>query len=138
MHRYPLRPPGQHTPSSPVRREAARPSLLGWWMLLTAPAGARWYSEAPTHQERERLRRAGLASIVAPILSLSTLLLVQQASDPGTLLAMVLCVLCPLLALMVFNRRGHPLAAALLIVGCMEVGIQVALLTTLRTGLSAA
>ncbi len=121
----------RHRPRSPN-------GVVAWWFRLTAPPGALTYSDAPTHQERERLRRAGLASIVAPMLSLSTLLLVQQASDPGTLVALVLCVTCPLLALVLFNRRGQQRLAALLIVGCMEVSIEVALLTTLHDGLSAA
>src|SRR5689334_7578042 len=87
----------------------------GWWLRLTAPPGARQYDQAPTHRQREHLRRSQLTSWTAPFVFLAPLLLLQQAAggDPGTTIAIVVLMFTSLLAL-IFNRAGQQVVAALL------------------------
>lgn len=101
----------------------------GWWLRLTAPPGARQYDLAPTHRQREHLRRSQLTSWTAPFVFLAPLLLLQQAgNDFGTTIAIVVLMSTALLAL-VLNRLGRQVAAALLLVLAMDVVIEGALIT---------
>lgn len=104
------------------------PGRFGWWVQFTAPPGAQQYDKAQTHQERERLRHANLVSFTAPFVFLSPLLLLQQATDPGTMVAIITLMVTSLLAL-VFNRMGQQVLAALLLVLAMDATIEGALVT---------
>lgn len=106
----------------------APPGRFGWWLRLTAPPGAQQYDKALTHQERERLRRANLTSFTAPFVFLSPLLLLQQAGDMGTMVAIVTLMSASIIALF-FNRAGHQVVAALLLILAMDATIEGALLT---------
>ncbi|GHO63523.1 hypothetical protein KSC_024150 [Ktedonobacter sp. SOSP1-52] len=95
----------------------------GWWIRLTAPPGTANYDQAPTYQERDRLRRAGLTSIVAPAVFIAPVLLVQQISDPGTMGAIISLMIVSLFALFL-NRVGRQQFAALLLIFSMEAIIE--------------
>lgn len=106
-----------------------------WWLRLTAPPGAASYDQASDRTQREHLRRAGLTSITAPFIFVAPLLLVQQATDLGTLVATAVLMFLVILAL-VFNRAGKQSIAALLLVFSMDCAIEGALLSagTLSSG----
>jgi|SRR5579883_1271293 len=104
------------------------PGRFSWWIRLTAPPGAQQYDKAPTHQERERLRRSQLVSFTAPFVFLAPLLLLQQATDLGTMIAIVTLMAVSLFAL-VFNRMGRQTLAAMLLVLSMDAVIEGALVT---------
>lgn len=101
---------------------------FGWWLRLTAPPGAQHYNEAGSHHQRERLRRSQLISFTAPFVFLSPFLLLQQASDPGTMAAIITLMATSLIALL-FNRTGQQVLAALLLVFSMDAVIEGALVT---------
>ena len=125
---------GRQSARSPDN-SVATGGLWNRWLRLTAPAGATAYYSAPTLTDRERLRRAGLTSAVAPFVFIAPLLLVQQAGDPGTTAAIVALMLVAPVAL-VLNRLGNQVAAALLLVIAMDVVIEGALVTA-KGGLGA-
>ncbi len=102
--------------------------LLGTWLRLTAPAGARNYENAPSRSQRERLRRAGLTSYMAPVVFFAPLLLLQQASNLATLVSIVTMMVIACIAV-IFNRLGKQTVAALLIVLSMDIVIEGSLLT---------
>ncbi len=102
--------------------------LLGTWLRFTAPAEARNYENVPSRSQRERLRRAGLTSYMAPFVFLAPLLLLQQASDPATLTSIITLMAISCIAL-IFNRFGLQTVAALLLVLSMDVVIEGSLLT---------
>lgn len=107
-----------------------------WWLRLTAPPSAANYDQVATDRgEREYLRRAGLTSIIAPFIFIAPLLLVQQATDPGSLIATAGLMFLVVFAL-ILNRNGKQVAAALLLVIAMDGAIEGALLSagTLSTG----
>jgi hypothetical protein len=108
--------------------------IVGWWLRLTAPPGAQHYDQANTIVEREHLRRSQLTSWTALFSFLMPLLLLQQASDPGTLIAIIVLAFISLLAL-IFNRVGKQTVAALLLVLSIDAVIEGALVTA-RGGLS--
>ena len=112
-----------------------RGGLWSRWLRLTAPAGTDTYYAAPTHEQRERLRRAGLTSAVAPFVFIAPLLLLQQAGDPGTTAAILALMLVAPFSL-VLNRLGHQVAAALLLVIAMDAVIEGTLVTA-KGGLGA-
>jgi hypothetical protein len=105
-----------------------RSGILGWWLRLTAPASAQQYDQANNHLTRERLRRSQLTSWTAPFVFFAPLLLIQQAGDPGTLVAIIVLTSISLLAL-VLNRAGKQTLAALLLVLSMDAVIEGALIT---------
>src|SRR5690242_719735 len=81
--------PGQPAQMQFSTRAEGRPAQSGglwnWWLRLTAPPGAVQYDMAPSPEARDRLRRAGLTSAVAPFVALAPFLLSAQASvDPIT------------------------------------------------------
>jgi hypothetical protein len=102
--------------------------LLGTWLRLTAPAGARNYENAPSRSQRERLRRAGLTSYMAPVVFFAPLLLLQQASNLATLVSIVTMMVIACIAV-IFNRLGKQTIAALLLVLSMDIVIEGSLLT---------
>lgn len=101
-----------------------------WWLRLTAPPGASQYEKAPSHQERERLRRSQLTSWTAPFVFIAPLLLLQQAQsgDIGTTAAIGILMATSVVAL-IFNRAGKQMVAALLLILAMDAVIEGALLT---------
>jgi hypothetical protein len=114
--------------SSPQDSPDHRRGIFFWWLRLTAPAGAEFYERAATRQERDRLRRAGLTSYIAPFVFVSPLLLIQQATDTRIIIG-ILGLMCASLVALVLNRRGHQIAAALLLVVSMDIVIEGSLLT---------
>ncbi len=106
-----------------------RAGILRWWLQRTAPAGTLDYGHAPTHQMRERLRRAGLTSFVALFVCIAPLLLLQQAmSDSGTAIGISVLITFALFSL-VLNRFGMQTIAAILLIFSMDVIIEGTLLT---------
>ncbi len=105
-----------------------RSGLVGWWLRLTAPPGAQQYDQANNHLARERLRRSQLTSWMAPFVFFAPLLLLQQAGDPGTLMAIIVLAATSILALFL-NRAGKQTLAALLLVLSMDAVIEGALIT---------
>lgn len=98
-----------------------------WWLKLTAPKGAQNYTEAENKKERDRLRKAGLISGVAPFIFFSPLLLSGQANDSGTITAIAICMLASVLAI-VLNRLGKQTIAAILLILAVDAAIENALL----------
>src|SRR5947209_2072973 len=86
-------------------------SRISWWFRWTAPRGVLNYAVAPTHRERERLRRAGLTSIIAPFVFFAPLLLLQQANEK-TIGISILLMLMTIIALF-FNKGGKQELAAI-------------------------
>lgn len=105
-----------------------RSGIGDWWLRLTAPPGAWKYDQAMSHQEREQLRRSQLTSWTAPFVFFAPLLLLQQATDVGTSVAIVVLMLASVLALL-FNRAGKQTLAALLVVLAADAVIEGAIVT---------
>lgn len=99
-----------------------------WWLRLTAPSGVQQYDHAESHRERELLRRSQLVSWTAPFVFFAPLLLLQQAADAGTFIAIVVLMLTSILALL-FNKAGKQTLAALLLIFSMDTVIEGALVT---------
>lgn len=135
MYEVPQAGGGRRSARETAAAVRKRTGFWSWWLHLTAPDGADTYYAAPTHEERERLRRAGLTSAVAPFVFIAPLLLLQQAGDPGTTAAIVALMLVSPLSL-VLNRRGYQVAASLLLVIAMDVVIEGTLVTA-KGGLGA-
>lgn len=106
-----------------------QPSRLSWWLRLTAPNGAQQYDRASTLQAREHLRRATLTSWTAPFVFFAPLLLIQQASDIKTLVAIIILMSASIVALFL-NRIGAQVMAALLLIIAMDASIEGALLAS--------
>ena len=127
----------QYNKTSAVPPRATDPQgFWGWWLRLTAPPHAGNYATAPNYADRQRLRRAGLISAIAPFVAIMPLLLLQQAGvDTLTLGAVVANVGIAAIALML-NRAGlQALSGVILVVG-MDLVIEAALLGAgLRGGL---
>lgn len=98
-----------------------------WWLRLTAPPGTESYSTFPDRSQRDRLRKAGLISYVAPFIFFAPLLLSAQATDPSTSIAIVVCMIAALVALFL-NRKGLQKSAAILLILAMDIVIENALL----------
>ncbi|GLV53426.1 hypothetical protein KDH_02800 [Dictyobacter sp. S3.2.2.5] len=103
------------------------PENTSWWLRLTAPPGTQSYDIIPDRKARDRLRKAGLISGVAPFVFFAPLLLAGQAADPSTLTAIGVCMAASVVAL-VFNRLGQQTVAALLLILAMDAVIESALL----------
>lgn len=111
-------------PHSATQSNRKNVGLLGWWLRLTAPSGALDYSDAPTRLQRDRLRRAGLTSLVALFLLAAPMLLLQQAvTDLATAAGIAVMTLITITAL-VLNRFGKQALAALLLVLSMDIIIE--------------
>ncbi len=102
--------------------------IEGWWLRLTAPSGAQQYDQAPGHRAREQLRRSQLISWTAPFVFFTPLLLIQQAADAGTLVAIVVLMFTSILSLF-FNKAGKQTLAALLLVLAIDAVIEGAIIT---------
>ena len=76
-----------------------------WWLRLTAPPGTETYATFPDRAQRDRLRKAGLISGVAPFCFFAPFLLAGQASDPSTRIAIAVCMIAAIIALFL-NRGG--------------------------------
>ena len=111
-------------PHSATQSKHKNGGLLRWWLRLTAPSGAQDYSDAPTRLQRDRLRRAGLTSLVALFLLAAPLLLLQQAlTDLATAAGIVVMMFITVTAL-VLNRFGKQALAALLLVLSLDIIIE--------------
>lgn len=111
-----------------------RGGFAQWWLSLTAPPGALQYEAAATSAERERLRRAGLTSFVAPFMAIAPVLLLGQASVDTITLVGILAFVAIIIGVLILNRLGQQTAAALLLVVGMDLVIEGALLGAGRQG----
>jgi hypothetical protein len=99
-----------------------------WWLQLTAPPQTQDYATASSYSERDRLRKAGLISGIAPVIFFAPLLLMGQATvDPITITSILACMVTAILVL-ILNRQGKQTLAALLLIAILDAVIEIALI----------
>jgi hypothetical protein len=103
------------------------PKNRAWWLQLTAPPGTDQYALAPNRVERDRLRKAGLISGIAPFVFFAPLLLSAQIKSPAASFAIIICIIAAIVALC-FNRAGWQKTAALCLILALDAAIENALL----------
>jgi hypothetical protein len=115
----------------------SRPKQKGdWWFRLTAPQEP----ANATFAQREAVRQGKLASLTIVFISIYTMLPLPSAllqGSPGFLVVLVITLLINAFALFVLNRKGHLIAAGLIIMSVLDAGFALTFLT-LPHGLSTA
>ena len=113
----------------------SRPKEKGdWWFRLTAPKEL----ENATFAQREAVRQGKLASLTIVFISIYTLLPLPIAllqGNAGFLVVLIITLLINAFALFVLNRKGHLIAAGLLIMVVLDAGFALTFLS-LPHGLS--
>ncbi len=102
-------------------------SNFTWWFRLTAPVSAQQYATLLDRQQRERMRRAMLTSIIAPFILIAPLFFIPLVKDIVTALAVIIIMLTSVMTL-VLNRFGQQHLAALLLILSIECVIEGALI----------
>lgn len=100
----------------------------GWWLRLAAPPGAGQYDHATNRQRREHLRHAKLTAYLAPFVFVAPLLFLPQASNLGTAIGMVV-IMSMSVVILLLNRAGKQVGAALLLVFSLDGVLEGTLLT---------
>jgi hypothetical protein len=102
-------------PQATLQQPSPRRGLWGWWLRATAPHGSPDDVMLPLN-DRERLRRARLASAIIAGLMVTDLLLLPTVLDDLPSTVAVLTVLLACLAAIGLNRAGWVTAAGYVLV----------------------